>query len=106
MGVEEGGLVKIMGGGELFKMMESLSDFGWGKPVWIGVLNGASKNIIMYLDTKSGDGVDAWIAMAEEEDTARGSNPCRSCSNMMRLHCIMLLSLLDRHDLVFSSMHG
>ncbi|KAK9113517.1 hypothetical protein Syun_020314 [Stephania yunnanensis] len=87
MGVEEGGLVKRMDGGELFKMMEGYveasnkacgsegelgfydvsswlrfpfyeADFGWGTPVWIGVLNGASKNIIMYLDTKSGVGVD------------------------------------------------
>ncbi|KAK9090208.1 hypothetical protein Sjap_023385 [Stephania japonica] len=94
--VDEGGLVKRRDGGEVVKIMEAYmdcynkayssdeelglydvsswlrfpfyeADFGWGKPVWVAVLNGPFKNVVMYLDTKSGDGIDAWITMTEED---------------------------------------
>ncbi|KAK9113518.1 hypothetical protein Syun_020315 [Stephania yunnanensis] len=95
--VEEGGLVKRRDGGEVVKIMEAYvecynkanctsegelglydvsswlrfpfyeADFGWGKPAWVAVLNGSFKNVVMYLDTKSGGGIDAWITMTEED---------------------------------------
>ncbi|KAK9097348.1 hypothetical protein Sjap_022845 [Stephania japonica] len=43
------------------------ADFGWGKPVWFGYLLGRFKNFISYLDTKCGEGVEAWVWMTEED---------------------------------------
>ncbi|KAF9612618.1 hypothetical protein IFM89_002214 [Coptis chinensis] len=46
------------------------ADFGWGKPIWISTNNTVSKNVIMFMDTKCGKGVEAWVAL-NEEDMAR-----------------------------------
>ncbi|KAK9090972.1 hypothetical protein Sjap_024149 [Stephania japonica] len=94
--VDEGGLVKRRDGGEVLKIMEACTDcynkayssdgelglyivsswlsfpfyeadFGWGKPAWVAVVNEPYNNVVMYMDTKSGDGIDAWITMTEED---------------------------------------
>ncbi|KAK9090206.1 hypothetical protein Sjap_023383 [Stephania japonica] len=94
--VDEGGLVKRRDGGEVLKMMEAYLecynkasssegelglydvssllnfpfyevDFGWGKPAWVGSLNESFNNVVRYLDTKSGDGVDAWVTISKED---------------------------------------
>ncbi|KAK9163863.1 hypothetical protein Syun_004765 [Stephania yunnanensis] len=43
------------------------ADFGWGKPDWFGYLPGEFKNVISYLDTKCGEGVEAWVWMTEKD---------------------------------------
>lgn len=43
------------------------ADFGWGKPIWASPADFPAKNIIGLVDTKSGDGVEAWIALYEAE---------------------------------------
>ncbi|KAF9589881.1 hypothetical protein IFM89_029244 [Coptis chinensis] len=46
------------------------ADFGWGKPIWISTVNWRFKNSFILMDTKCGDGVEAWISL-DEEDMAR-----------------------------------
>lgn len=42
-------------------------DYGWGKPVSVAPVLMSYKNMVFLLDTKSGDGIQAWITMAEDE---------------------------------------
>lgn len=41
-------------------------DFGWGKPFAIGTAAVPRKNTIILMSTKCGDGIEAWISMAED----------------------------------------
>lgn len=42
-------------------------DFGWGKPVWVtGRGTSNIKNIMLLIDTKDGEGIEAWITLTEE----------------------------------------
>ncbi|CAN4113841.1 unnamed protein product [Withania somnifera] len=50
--------------------MALLTDFGWGKPIWIGSARLASKDIIGFMDTQTGDGVEAWVNL-EANDMAK-----------------------------------
>ena len=45
-------------------------DFGWGKPAWIGSPALTFKNLVIFMDTKSGDGIEAYINL-EEDDMAK-----------------------------------
>ncbi|KAA8533258.1 hypothetical protein F0562_033209 [Nyssa sinensis] len=46
------------------------ADFGWGKPVWVASASLTKKNVVLFMDTKVGNGIEAWINM-EEEDMAK-----------------------------------
>ncbi|KAM5573955.1 acyltransferase Pun1-like [Rosa sericea] len=41
-------------------------DFGWGKPTWVSSPS-EHKNFILLLDTKSGDGIEAWVTLDQQE---------------------------------------
>jgi len=48
-------------------------DFGWGKPTWVSCL-GSSRNsedmfsnVVLLMDTRSGDGIDAWVLLDKED---------------------------------------
>ncbi|KAK0582456.1 hypothetical protein LWI29_025844 [Acer saccharum] len=41
-------------------------DFGWGKPAWVSLVQRPYKSV-MLLDTKAGDGIEAWVTMDKEE---------------------------------------
>ncbi|KAK3013145.1 hypothetical protein RJ639_008568 [Escallonia herrerae] len=43
------------------------ADFGWGKPVWVGSASLPFKNLIVFLDTKSGGGIETWINFKKED---------------------------------------
>ncbi|KAK4371870.1 hypothetical protein RND71_007254 [Anisodus tanguticus] len=43
------------------------ADFGWGKPIWVGSGQLATKDIIGFMDTKSGDGIEAWVNLKAED---------------------------------------
>ncbi len=43
------------------------ADFGWGKPVWAGSTKLLYNNLVTFFDTKSGNGIEAWINMMEED---------------------------------------
>lgn len=45
-------------------------DFGWGRPIWvsnIGLLGPVFINLIFLIDTRSGDGIEAWVTLDEQE---------------------------------------
>ncbi|KAL5552674.1 hypothetical protein UlMin_040075 [Ulmus minor] len=42
------------------------TDFGWGKPKWVSSASLAFKNSIILVDTKQGDGIEAWVTLEEE----------------------------------------
>ncbi|KAK3443272.1 hypothetical protein EUGRSUZ_B03225 [Eucalyptus grandis] len=48
-----------------FPMYEA--DFGWGKPAWVGSASLTFKNLIVFMDTKSGDGIEAWVNLKEDD---------------------------------------
>ncbi|KAK3443271.1 hypothetical protein EUGRSUZ_B03226 [Eucalyptus grandis] len=43
------------------------ADFGWGKPAWVGSASLTFKNLIVFVDTKSGDGIEAWVHLKEDD---------------------------------------
>ncbi|KAJ8529908.1 hypothetical protein K7X08_036743 [Anisodus acutangulus] len=42
------------------------ADFGWGKPFWVSDVSKPAE-LITLIDTKSGDGIEAWIGLKENE---------------------------------------
>ncbi|KAL5552670.1 hypothetical protein UlMin_040071 [Ulmus minor] len=42
------------------------SDFGWGKPAWVGSPPFNIKNLVVLVDTKSGHGIEAFINLEEQ----------------------------------------
>ncbi|KAH7515590.1 hypothetical protein FEM48_Zijuj10G0042700 [Ziziphus jujuba var. spinosa] len=42
------------------------ADFGWGKPMWVGSPALTFKNLVVFMDTKIGDGIEAYISLKEE----------------------------------------
>ncbi|KAI4382500.1 hypothetical protein MLD38_008457 [Melastoma candidum] len=48
-----------------FPMYEA--DFGWGKPTWAGSTAMPYKNLVVFLDRKDGEGIEAWVNLREEE---------------------------------------
>ncbi|RZC52580.1 hypothetical protein C5167_021010 [Papaver somniferum] len=43
------------------------ADFGWGKPTWVSIGTMALRNTVFLMDTKSGDGIEAFVNMAKED---------------------------------------
>ncbi|XP_059657763.1 stemmadenine O-acetyltransferase-like [Cornus florida] len=43
------------------------ADFGWGKPVWVCSASLTFKNLVCFVDTRLGDGIEAWVNLKEEE---------------------------------------
>ncbi|GMH26974.1 hypothetical protein Nepgr_028817 [Nepenthes gracilis] len=42
------------------------ADFGWGKPTWVCISKSPFCNTIVLLDSKNGDGIEAWIILEEQ----------------------------------------
>ncbi|KAL0403859.1 UNVERIFIED_CONTAM: Stemmadenine O-acetyltransferase [Sesamum radiatum] len=42
-------------------------DYGWGKPVWVSTIGVPFKNVTVFMDTRCGDGIEAWVNMIEED---------------------------------------
>lgn len=42
------------------------ADFGWGKPTWVGSPAFTFQNLVVFIDTKMGDGIEAYISLKEE----------------------------------------
>ncbi|KAK7382642.1 hypothetical protein VNO80_01598 [Phaseolus coccineus] len=38
-------------------------DFGWGKPTYVRTIGVPIKNVVIFLPTKVGDGIEAWITL-------------------------------------------
>ncbi|KAM5565289.1 stemmadenine O-acetyltransferase [Rosa sericea] len=47
------------------------ADFGWGKPAWVSSIGSSSAphfmNLIILVDTKSGDGIEAWVTLDQRQ---------------------------------------
>ncbi|XP_044500646.1 stemmadenine O-acetyltransferase-like [Mangifera indica] len=43
------------------------ADFGWGRPIWIAWGGLPYRNLVTLMDTKDGDGIEAWVHMTEED---------------------------------------
>lgn len=41
-------------------------DFGFGKPIWVCTTNVPIKNIVVLMSTRAGDGIEAWVTLAEQ----------------------------------------
>ncbi|KAJ7957624.1 vinorine synthase-like [Quillaja saponaria] len=44
-------------------------EFGWGKPIWVSTIGCEYKNSIVLMDTRNGDGIEAFVSL-EEKDMA------------------------------------
>ncbi|XP_065875740.1 stemmadenine O-acetyltransferase-like [Euphorbia lathyris] len=42
-------------------------DFGFGKPVWVSQASINIGNVAVLMDTRDGDGIEAWLTLSEEE---------------------------------------
>ncbi|KAI3454980.1 hypothetical protein Pfo_011643 [Paulownia fortunei] len=42
-------------------------DYGWGKPHWVSTIGVPFKNLTVFMDTKTGDGIEAWVTMVEAD---------------------------------------
>nr|AMZ03411.1 acyltransferase ACT5 [Plectranthus barbatus] len=43
------------------------ADFGWGKPAWVGSAGFAYKNLVTLMDSRDGDGIEAWIHLTKQD---------------------------------------
>ncbi|KAM3753927.1 hypothetical protein ACB098_03G129100 [Castanea mollissima] len=43
------------------------TNFGWGKPLWVGSCSLAFKNLVVFMDTASGNGIEAWVTLKEAD---------------------------------------
>ncbi|KAG5236487.1 BAHD acyltransferase [Salix suchowensis] len=51
------------------------ADFGWGKPTWLSpVFTIELKNVVFLIDTRDGDGIEAWISLSPEDMALFESN--------------------------------
>ncbi|CAL8098606.1 unnamed protein product [Prunus armeniaca] len=54
-------------------------DFGWGKPIWVSSIastgNSVFMNLIILVDTKLGDGIEAWVTLDQHHMALLQSNP-------------------------------
>ncbi|XP_059657304.1 stemmadenine O-acetyltransferase-like [Cornus florida] len=46
------------------------ADFGWGKPTWVSIAGIAIKDTMFLMDSKNGDGIEAWVVL-DEQDMAK-----------------------------------
>ncbi|XP_015894432.2 BAHD acyltransferase At5g47980 [Ziziphus jujuba] len=42
-------------------------DFGWGRPIWVTLPSGSIKNVVSLMDTREGDGVEAWVSLSQND---------------------------------------
>ncbi|KAJ8765874.1 hypothetical protein K2173_020390 [Erythroxylum novogranatense] len=53
-------------------------NFGWGKPVWfanVGKAGPAFRNLIIFVETNDGKGIEAWITLDEKRMSALEKDP-------------------------------
>ncbi|KAF3435060.1 hypothetical protein FNV43_RR22147 [Rhamnella rubrinervis] len=63
---EKGGEVDIHLFTSLCRFPLYEADFGWGKPIWVSSVHKAVEMVI-FLDTKCGAGVEAWVTLNEND---------------------------------------
>ncbi|XP_023000804.1 vinorine synthase-like [Cucurbita maxima] len=43
------------------------SDFGWGKPAWVCSPGRPYKNVVLFVNTSDGEGIEAWVNLTETD---------------------------------------
>ncbi|KAL5990991.1 hypothetical protein ACLOJK_011897 [Asimina triloba] len=43
------------------------ADFSWGKPLWVSTISIPINYCTIFLSTRSGDGIEAWVSLEEEK---------------------------------------
>lgn len=51
------------------------TDFGWGNPTWVCTTSVRIKNGVVLLSSKGGDGIEAWVNLAEQHMAAFEQDP-------------------------------
>ncbi|TKY63954.1 Vinorine synthase [Spatholobus suberectus] len=56
------------------------ADFGWGKPTWVSGVGSVGSisvfmNLIILVETRLGDGIEAWVTLEEQDMTHLEANP-------------------------------
>ncbi|KAL3751851.1 hypothetical protein ACJRO7_012652 [Eucalyptus globulus] len=51
------------------------TDFGWGKPVWACISSVPIKNAVILMSSRSGNGIEAWVTLDEQEMAKFQSDP-------------------------------
>ncbi|KAG6648321.1 hypothetical protein CIPAW_07G138800 [Carya illinoinensis] len=54
------------------------ADFGWGKPIWVSSIGSSGTvlmNLIILVETRLGDGIEAWVTLDEPDMARLESNP-------------------------------
>lgn len=51
------------------------TDFGWGKPVWACISSVPIKNVVILMSSRSGNGIEAWVTLDEQEMAKFQSDP-------------------------------
>ncbi|XAR50298.1 Vinorine synthase [Bertholletia excelsa] len=46
------------------------ADFGWGTPVWVSTTTMPFKNVVILMNTRCGEGIEAWVSLLEEDMAA------------------------------------
>ncbi|KAF2286550.1 hypothetical protein GH714_017625 [Hevea brasiliensis] len=50
------------------------ADFGWGRPIWVSSTSTEVRNVAILMDTRDGDGIEAWLTLSEEDMALLESN--------------------------------
>ncbi|KAL3570216.1 hypothetical protein D5086_027465 [Populus alba] len=50
-------------------------DFGWGNPGWFSAVVVPGHNMFHFMDTKDGDGIEAWVSLEEDDMLLFQENP-------------------------------
>lgn len=43
------------------------ADFGWGKPIWVSTIIFPVRNNIIFMPTRCGEGIEAWVNLEEQD---------------------------------------
>ncbi|KAL0363979.1 UNVERIFIED_CONTAM: Stemmadenine O-acetyltransferase [Sesamum angustifolium] len=61
-------------------------DFGWGKPVWVSSIDSSGPffmNLSVLMDSRCGDGIEAWVTLDEQQMTIlEGNQEFRSFASL------------------------
>ncbi|KAJ9163860.1 hypothetical protein P3X46_023488 [Hevea brasiliensis] len=67
-------LMKVFGFSSWCRFPFYEADFGWGKPTWVGTALTLYK-VAIFIDTKDGQGIDAWVSLPKEDMVKFEQNP-------------------------------
>lgn len=50
------------------------ADFGWGRPIWASNTSTKVRNVIILMDARDGEGIEAWLTLSDEDMALLESN--------------------------------